>query len=43
MILVTLVLYAMNRQSHKITRAWSILMLAIAAAAFILETFNHLA
>ena len=43
MILVTIVLYAMNRRSHKITRAWSILMLAIAAAAFILETFNHIA
>ncbi|MEM3616941.1 MAG: sodium:calcium antiporter [Candidatus Bathyarchaeia archaeon] len=43
MILVTLVLFAMNRRSHKITRAWSILMLVIAAAAFILETFNHIA
>jgi len=43
MILVTLVLFAMNRRSHKITRAWSLLMLAIAAAAFILETFNHIA
>jgi cation:H+ antiporter len=43
MILVTIVLFAMNRRSHKITRAWSLLMLAIAAAAFILETFNHIA
>ncbi|MEM3578857.1 MAG: sodium:calcium antiporter [Candidatus Bathyarchaeia archaeon] len=43
MILVTLVLFAMNRRSHKITKTWSILMLAIAAAAFILETFNHIA
>ncbi|MEM2946684.1 MAG: calcium/sodium antiporter [Candidatus Bathyarchaeia archaeon] len=43
MILVTIVLFLMNRRSHKITRAWSILMLAIAAAAFILETFNHVA
>ena len=43
MILVTIVLFIMNRRSHKITRAWSILMLAIAAAAFILETFNHIA
>jgi cation:H+ antiporter len=43
MILVTTVLFAMNRRSHKITRAWSLLMLAIAAAAFILETFNHIA
>jgi len=43
MILVTLVLFAMNRRSHKITRAWSLLMLVIAAVAFILETFNHIA
>ncbi len=43
MILVTLVLYAMNRRSHKITRTWSLLMLVIAAAAFILETFNPIA
>jgi cation:H+ antiporter len=43
MILVTLALFVMNRRSHKITRAWSLLMLAIAAAAFILETFNHIA
>jgi cation:H+ antiporter len=43
MILVTFVLYAMNRRSHKITRAWSILMLAIAATALLLETFNHIA
>ncbi|MBS7647890.1 MAG: sodium:calcium antiporter [Candidatus Bathyarchaeia archaeon] len=41
-ILVTLVLFAMNRRSHKITKPWSIVMLAIAAAAFILETLNHL-
>ncbi|MGC8998332.1 MAG: hypothetical protein ACP5JW_02875 [Candidatus Bathyarchaeia archaeon] len=31
MILVTLVLSVMNRRSHKITRAWSILMLVIAS------------
>lgn len=43
MILVTIFLFIMNRRSHKITRAWSVLMLAIAAAAFILETFNHVA
>ncbi len=43
MILVTIVLFLMNKRSRKITRAWSILMLAIAAAAFILETFNHVA
>jgi cation:H+ antiporter len=43
MILVTIALFVMNRRSHKITRAWSLLMLAIAAAAFILETFNHIA
>ncbi len=43
MILVTIVLFLMNRRSRKITRAWSLLMLAIAAAAFILETFNHVA
>jgi cation:H+ antiporter len=43
MILVTLALFVMNRRSHKITRAWSLLMLAIAAAAFILQTFNHIA
>ncbi|MBS7636374.1 calcium/sodium antiporter [Candidatus Bathyarchaeota archaeon] len=43
MVLVTLVLFAMNRRSRKITRAWSLLMLAIAAVAFILETFNHVA
>ncbi|MEM1552287.1 MAG: calcium/sodium antiporter [Candidatus Bathyarchaeia archaeon] len=42
MIIVTLILFIMNRRSHKITRAWSILMLAIAAAAFTLETFNHI-
>ena len=42
-ILVTLVLFIMNKRSHKITKPWSILMLAIAAAAFILETLNHLA
>ncbi|MEM2926727.1 MAG: sodium:calcium antiporter [Candidatus Bathyarchaeia archaeon] len=43
MILVTFVLLAMNRRSHKITRAWGLLMLIIAVAAFILETFNHIA
>ncbi|MEM2242482.1 MAG: hypothetical protein QW827_02280, partial [Candidatus Bathyarchaeia archaeon] len=42
-ILVTLVLFAMNKRSHKITKPWSMLMLAIAAAAFILETLNHIA
>ncbi|MEM2420028.1 MAG: hypothetical protein QXL38_03470, partial [Candidatus Bathyarchaeia archaeon] len=42
-ILVTLVLFAMNGRSHEITKPWSILMLAIAAAAFILETLNHIA
>ncbi|MCS7124261.1 MAG: sodium:calcium antiporter [Candidatus Bathyarchaeota archaeon] len=41
-ILVTLVLFVMNRRSHKITKPWSVLMLAMAAAAFILETLNHL-
>lgn len=41
-ILVTLVLFAMNKRSHKITKPWSILMLAIAVAAFILETLNHI-
>jgi len=43
MILVTFILFVMNRRSHKITKPWSILMLAIAIAAFIIETFNHLA
>ncbi|MEM2148048.1 MAG: calcium/sodium antiporter [Candidatus Bathyarchaeia archaeon] len=42
MILVTFVLYLMNKRSHKITRAWSILMLAIAVAAFLFETFNNI-
>lgn len=42
MILVTFILYLMNRRSHRITKPWSLLMLAIAAAAFILETLNHL-
>ena len=43
MVLVTLVLFIMNKRSHKITKPWSILMLAIAAFAFTIETFNHLA
>jgi cation:H+ antiporter len=43
MILVTFILFVMNRRSHKITKPWSILMLAIAIAAFIIETFNHVA
>lgn len=43
MVLVTLVLFIMNKRSHKITKPWSILMLAIAIAAFIIETFNHVA
>ena len=43
MILVTFILFVMTRRSHKITKPWSILMLAIAIAAFIIETFNHVA
>jgi|YelNatPaOPRAMG01_1025707.scaffolds.fasta_scaffold02528_13 cation:H+ antiporter len=43
MILVTLVLFVMNKRSHKITRTWSILMLAMAVAAFLLETLNQVA
>ncbi|MEM2281134.1 MAG: sodium:calcium antiporter [Candidatus Bathyarchaeia archaeon] len=42
-ILVTLVLFVMSKRSYKITKPWSMLMLAIAAAAFILETLNHIA
>lgn len=42
MILITFILYIMNRRSHKITKAWSLLMLAVAAAAFAFETFNYM-
>lgn len=41
MILITFALYTMNQRSHKITRAWSILMLTIAVITFTFETFNH--
>jgi len=40
MILMTLMLYVMNRRSGKITKTWSLLMLALALAVFILETLN---
>lgn len=39
MILITFILYVMSRRSHKITKMWSLAMLAIAAVAFIFETF----
>ena len=42
-ILVTLMLFAINKRSRKITRTWSMLMLAMAVAAFILETLNQIA
>ncbi|MGB9854867.1 MAG: sodium:calcium antiporter [Candidatus Bathyarchaeales archaeon] len=42
MILITFILYVMSQRSHKITKAWSLLMLAIAAAAFAFETFNFI-
>ncbi|MEM2428327.1 MAG: hypothetical protein QXD52_03700, partial [Candidatus Bathyarchaeia archaeon] len=40
MILMTLMLYVMNRRSGKITKTWSLLMLTLALAVFILETLN---
>ncbi|MEM1566335.1 MAG: sodium:calcium antiporter [Candidatus Bathyarchaeia archaeon] len=40
-ILVTFILFVINKRNHKITKPWSILMLTVAAAAFILETLNH--
>jgi len=42
-ILVTLMLFAINKRSRKITRTWSMLMLAMAVTAFILETLNQIA
>lgn len=42
MIIVTVILYVMNRRSHRITRAWGLLMLAIAAVAFVFESFTYL-
>ncbi|MEM3011373.1 MAG: sodium:calcium antiporter [Candidatus Bathyarchaeia archaeon] len=38
-ILVTFMLYVMSWRSRKITKKWSLLMLTIAAVAFIFETF----
>lgn len=38
-ILVTFMLYVMSWRNRKITKKWSLLMLAIAAVAFIFETF----
>ncbi|MEM3550017.1 MAG: calcium/sodium antiporter [Candidatus Bathyarchaeia archaeon] len=42
MILVTLALFIMNRQKHRITRAWSIFMLIIAAFAFTYALLNNI-
>lgn len=39
MLLVTFALFVMNMRSHKVTRAWSVLMLAIAAFALTCQTF----
>jgi len=39
-ILVTLVLFLMNRWGYKVTKPWSILMLAIAIASFAIQTLN---
>ncbi|MEM2319585.1 MAG: sodium:calcium antiporter [Candidatus Bathyarchaeia archaeon] len=41
--LMTSILYVMSRRSHKVTKAWSLAMLAIAAAAFIFETLYFVA
>ena len=38
-ILVTFILYVMSWRNRKITKKWSLLMLTIAAVAFIFETF----
>lgn len=43
MILITFILYAMNRRSHKITKKWSLLMLTLAFAALVFETFYFFA
>jgi cation:H+ antiporter len=42
MILISLALYTLSKQSQRITKTWSILMLTIAAIAFTFETFNHI-
>ncbi|MCS7113897.1 MAG: sodium:calcium antiporter [Nitrososphaerota archaeon] len=37
--LMTFILFLMSRYGHKVTKAWSLAMLAIAAVAFFFETF----
>lgn len=41
-IIITFILYVLNRRGFKISRAWSLLMLVLALVAFILETFNYI-
>jgi cation:H+ antiporter len=42
MIVVTLALLIMNRQKHRITRAWGMFMLFIAAVAFTFALLNNI-